>query len=571
MDALIQAQYEMHTRIARTCENLKKAGAAKITFGLVQATTLQLDKKWNLIEEQHAALRTNHWNDIKKSDYYIKDFISTAETTYLTQRGNLLDPERSIQPKVEETSKERTEGPSRSSLPRIQLPEFSGEFEQWPEFRDLFLSIINRDSTLSSVEKLHYLKTSVKGSAANLLKNLPITGENFDRAWSMLAGHFENKRLLTQSYLSRFTAIPKMKGETVNDLSKIYHGMLSTVAALEGIDRPITNCSDLFVHLIVERMSTRTRSEWEDAVGSSSDLPSLDRLSKFMEHRMHTLEAMSKTSSISKIDSTGRAARSHLAKKQVLKTKRCVCCTKDHYVLFCEKYKQKEPKERKEVVEKNSLCLNCLGKHSVSECLSQKTCAKCSARHHTTLHDAIAPSYSTTASAESSTSSHVARRGNNAVVLLATARVMVLDKFGIPHQARALIDPSSETSLASESLAQRLQLSRKSAAVTIFGVGGRKTATSNGRVQLTINSRVGPASFSISALVLPRLTAYGGKIDTDRNSWPHLQDLELADPDFLKQDPIDLLLGADVYAIVLQDGLRKGSLRSPMAQRTSLG
>jgi len=82
-----------------------------------------------------------------------------------------------------------------------------------------------------------------------------------------------------------------MKGETVGDFSKIYHGMLSTVATLEGIKRPITDCSDLFVHLIVDRMSTRTRSEWEDSIGSSSDPPSLEQLSKFMEHRMHTLEA----------------------------------------------------------------------------------------------------------------------------------------------------------------------------------------------------------------------------------------------------------------------------------------
>jgi len=56
---------------------------------------------------------------------------------------------------MEEALKERTEKSSaRSSLPRIQLPEFAGEFEQWPEFRDLFLSIINRDSTISGVEKL---------------------------------------------------------------------------------------------------------------------------------------------------------------------------------------------------------------------------------------------------------------------------------------------------------------------------------------------------------------------------------------------------------------------------------
>jgi len=45
----------------------------------------------------------------------------------------------------------------------------------------------------------------------------------------------------------------------------------------------------------------------------------------------------------------------------------------------------------------------------------------------------------------------------------------------------------------------------------------------------------------------------------------------LADPNFLARDPIDLLLGADVYAIILQEGLKKGSPHSPIAQRTCLG
>jgi len=60
MDALIQEQYELHARLGRTCENLKKAGAAKITLGLVQATTAQLDKKWAQMEENHVSLRTKH-------------------------------------------------------------------------------------------------------------------------------------------------------------------------------------------------------------------------------------------------------------------------------------------------------------------------------------------------------------------------------------------------------------------------------------------------------------------------------------------------------------------------------
>jgi len=54
-------------------------------------------------------------------------------------------------------------------------------------------------------------------------------------------------------------------------------------------------------------------------------------------------------------------------------------------------------------------------------------------------------------------------------------------------------------------------------------------------------------------------------------TWPHIRDLPLADPQYLDRDPIELLLGADVYSAILQDGLCKGKKDEPIAQKTSLG
>jgi len=76
---------------------------------------------------------------------------------------------------------------------------------------------------------------------------------------------------------------------------------------------------------------------------------------------------------------------------------------------------------------------------------------------------------------------------------------------------------------------------------------------------------------TVSALMFPRLTIYDGGIKADSRTWNHLSGLELADPDFLTTDPIDILLGADVYAAILQEGLRKGEPYQPVAQKTSLG
>lgn len=127
---------------------------------------------------------------------------------------------------------------SRTTLPRIQLPQFSGRYEDWPSFRDLFQSIISKDSSTTQMEKLHYLKTCLRGEAELLIRNLTTTEENYKSAWRILSAYYENKRLLTRAYLANFTSLTK--GESAGELRKIFHGIKATVSSLAGIGRPLT-------------------------------------------------------------------------------------------------------------------------------------------------------------------------------------------------------------------------------------------------------------------------------------------------------------------------------------------
>ncbi|XP_039310755.1 uncharacterized protein LOC105197317 [Solenopsis invicta] len=156
-------------------------------------------------------------------------------------------------------------------------------------------------------------------------------------------------------------------------------------------------------------------------------------------------------------------------------------------------------------------------------------------------------------------------------MLLATARVLVTDQFGTLHAVRALMDPGSETSLITESLAQRLRLPRTPASVAIYGVGGLRSGVSRGRIAMNLTSRNGNAVFAISALVMPRLSIYGGSVEANSSGWSHIRGLDLADPDFSSTDPVELLLGVDVYAKVARSGMRLGGDEEPIAQQTALG
>ncbi|XP_018396685.1 PREDICTED: uncharacterized protein LOC108774934, partial [Cyphomyrmex costatus] len=76
---------------------------------------------------------------------------------------------------------------------------------------------------------------------------------------------------------------------------------------------------------------------------------------------------------------------------------------------------------------------------------------------------------------------------------------------------------------------------------------------------------------SVFAHILPKLTSSILSISVKENSWPHLEGLQLADPEYFSSNPIDILLGADYYGQIIRESIIKGPLRSPIAQLTELG
>ena len=300
------------------------------------------------------------------------------------------------------------------------------------------------------------------------------------------------------------------------------------------MDRPFDASGDWLVYWLVERLDQQSRREWETQLGPKTTPPTFQELKAFIKNRIITVGALE--GGKNKGQGTSKAAGNQKSAKvlQVSKTNRyqapCGLCGANHFVLFCDVYKSKTVHERREALTTANLCYNCLGRHQVNECGSEKRCQLCNGKHHTTIHEDSADTGTgeeVTANTSSCTSSALP------AVLLATARVKVLQPDGDSRIVRALVDQGSEVSLITAALAQQLRLLRRSANIRLIGVGKQLPERVRGKVQL--------------------------------------QGLPLADPSYDGEGPIDLLLGADAYALILRDGLIKGGIGEPMAQNTTLG
>jgi len=92
---------------------------------------------------------------------------------------------------------------------------------------------------------------------------------------------------LVRSHYAAYLATPKLKNESAAELRNLFHSATSTFEALESMGRPVNLTDDLFVFLTVELLDQRSRREWENSIGGTSEPPSFAELKQFLERRVH--------------------------------------------------------------------------------------------------------------------------------------------------------------------------------------------------------------------------------------------------------------------------------------------
>ncbi|GFY72965.1 uncharacterized protein TNIN_72991 [Trichonephila inaurata madagascariensis] len=64
---------------------------------------------------------------------------------------------------------------SNFKLPKINIEHFSGNYKDWPSFKDLYVSLVHDNMCLSNIQKFQYLRGLLLSEPANIIKHIPIT------------------------------------------------------------------------------------------------------------------------------------------------------------------------------------------------------------------------------------------------------------------------------------------------------------------------------------------------------------------------------------------------------------
>ncbi|XP_017765119.1 PREDICTED: uncharacterized protein LOC108554370, partial [Eufriesea mexicana] len=125
--------------------------------------------------------------------------------------------------------------------------------------------------------------------------------------------------------------------------------------------------------------------------------------------------------------------------------------------------------------------------------------------------------------------------------ILATAIVHIHDRDGRQHECRALIDTVSTANFITEDLAEKLKIPATPCTTTIEALSLQNTRT-NGMITATIRSRVSNFTRSLKFLTIPRITGLIPDRQVDRARLPIPANVKLADPQFHRPRPVDMLI-----------------------------
>ncbi|XP_059061597.1 uncharacterized protein LOC131854485 [Achroia grisella] len=488
-------------------------------------------------------------------------------------------------------------------LPIIEIKKYNGSYDTWIEFRDTFTSLIHSNDDIDPINKFHYLRASLEGTAAVVIQSFEFSSKNYEIAWQLLCERFDNKRLLLQNHVSALFNIEPVTKESSTVLKRVVDQVNKNLRALESLGEPVKHWDTLLIHIVIHKLDSKSYREWEELKSNlDKNKPiTFNDFITFLRNRADLLESLELSRNVSTSNQPSQYIKPTSKCKSMVSVQNnnivpmvCPKCNGDHSLGNCHQFLSLSNNERFQLLPNYKVCYNCFRKGHFANHCKKPGCKVCKRKHNTlvhvvdlksvlnneTLHSDVCSTSETSrpvvrirdeSNIPISLSANVAdmNRGGQEV-LLSTALVKVYDIHNREHVARAVLDSGSTSCLMTEKMYSQLNLSTINVNKSVIGINNVSSHVGK-MCRVSMKSLNNSFSVNINCYILPSIT------DNVPSSQINLTDLKLpsnihlADPKFHSPSAVDLILGADIFWDLIGLQQLKLGIDKPILHETKLG
>ena len=452
-------------------------------------------------------------------------------------------------------------------LPKLNLKKFRGDITTWSTFWDTFESAIDKNPSLSDIDKFNYLNSLLENTAADAISGLTLTSGNYNEAIVILKKRFGNKQLAINKHmdillnLDPVTSVQNLKG-----LRSLYDTVESHIRALKSLGIPSQSYGNLLCSMLMNKLPQDLRILISRDI--KNDNWDLDRLLELLEAEVEARERATSNSSAGSSNLhrnpqpklQGRQLPSGAVLQTGGSTISCTYCQGPHTSNSCKTVSNVTA--RKDILRKGGRCFLCLKKnHLCRDCNSKTQCFKCRGRHHISIctkdsnerksenpanvQKGAQQDQGLQAQQKTGSENNPLKQQTNGTnlfvssktpVLLQTAQATITqgdDATVNSAKVRVILDSGSQRSYITNRVRNQLNLpteKTETMVIKTFGSEEERIQTCDS-VKFVLKSQHDQAGISLSAYAVPMICEPLQHQFTSQaqQSYDHLRDLNLAD------------------------------------------
>ncbi|GFU24854.1 DUF5641 domain-containing protein [Trichonephila clavipes] len=372
------ACYKMKYGLAKTIKEniIKTLKETPFSLNLDESTSNaqeKIDKEIEAVEQYFDKIVTWRFRAKKQLGKNNK-FKSDSDSCKTTEESKLIEP-------------------MKVKLPKLIIPKFYAEINQWLSFWNSFKTAIHDNNSLNSIDKFTYLKGLLGSSALATVEGFAITAENYAKAVEILKDRFGRKDAIINSHMQKLLSVTPLKRSDDTKVLRQFFDMCQTqIRSLESLDVSFESFSNVLCPLILNCLPSDLVLEFNKETDGSEY--KLDELLKFLNKQISARERTESSISTQyiphsqkiqtifnrfksenykhnsqKINSSFRkqpfpaptAANFIASSNEKNANELCLFCKHEsHQTAICPWAKQKTLNERKDILMKLGACFKCL-------------------------------------------------------------------------------------------------------------------------------------------------------------------------------------------------------------------
>lgn len=107
--------------------------------------------------------------------------------------------------------------------------------------------MIHDNTSLPSIDKLHYLRWALEGDAYKLIEVLKVTNENYPIAWEILQKRYKGNKVIIQNHVQSLINFPPISRESHSSLRQLVDAIQQHIRTLKRLEQPADQWDTLLI------------------------------------------------------------------------------------------------------------------------------------------------------------------------------------------------------------------------------------------------------------------------------------------------------------------------------------